>query len=406
MFVAPYALPTTVRFVEAVLAVPGARVGMISADPQEAFGERVTAGLAGHWQTTDCTTTAGLTASIGVFVGHFGGVDRVVTILENIVEQVAEACATLGVDHVSPAVARRFRDKAEMKRCFDAAGIPCARSARADSAADGRDAVARCAGPPVVVKPLAGAGARETFRLDSLDQIDQWLAHDPPSPAAPVVVEEFVRGTEHSFDSVVIDGRPVWHSIGRYAPTPLEVVATPWIQWCVVLPRDISGAPFDRFAEVGYRAVETLGLQTGFTHMEWFVRDDGSFAVSEVAVRPPGARFIDLMSVAHDCDMYARWATLAVHHRFEPPQRHWAVGAAYLRAQGSGRGVVAAHGLDRLSEATRSIVVDAQLPGFGDSPRDTYEGDGTVIVRAGDTGSVERALREIISTVRLELGPT
>ena len=34
--------------------------------------------------------------------------------------------------------------------------------------------------------------------------------------------------------------------------------------------------------------LRALGLRTGFTHMEWFRRPDGSVAVSEVAARPNG----------------------------------------------------------------------------------------------------------------------
>ena len=161
-----------------------------------------------------------------------------------------------------------------------------------------------------------------------------------------MLLEEFVRGDEHSFDSVVIDGRLVWHSISRYLPSPLDVLAHPWIQWCVVLPRDIDGPEYADIVGLGHHAVTALGLRTGLSHMEWFRRADGSLAVSEVGARPPGAQFMSLMSFAHDVDMYAAWAGLAVDERFDPPERRYAVGAAYLRAQGPGRSIVAAHGLD------------------------------------------------------------
>ena len=64
-----------------------------------------------------------------------------------------------------------------------------------------------------------------------------------------MLLEEFVRGDEHSFDSVLVDGRLVWHSISRYLPSPLDVLEHPWIQWCVLLPRDIGG--FDGIVGIG-----------------------------------------------------------------------------------------------------------------------------------------------------------
>jgi hypothetical protein len=109
-----------------------------------------------------------------------------------------------------------------------------------------------------------------------------------------------------------------------------------------------------------------------------------------------------LLSYAHDVDMYAAWARLAVHDDFEPPTRRYAVGAAYLRAQGPGRTIVSAHGLDRVSDATAAQVVDVRLPSPGDRASGTYEGDGHVIVRDEQTDAVEQALQELVSTIRLE----
>ena len=89
--------------------------------------------------------------------------------------------------------------------------------------------------------------------------------------------------------------------------------------------------------------------------------------MSEVGARPPGAQFMTLMSFAHDVDMYAAWARLAVDDAFDPPPRRYAVGAAYLRAQGPGRSIVAAHGLDRRQRGdARRAVVEVRLPGAGD----------------------------------------
>ena len=44
--------------------------------------------------------------------------------------------------------------------------------------------------------------------------------------------------------------------------------------------------------------------------------------------------------------------------QFEPPPRRYAVGAAYLRAQGVGRSILAVHGVDRVSDATKKVERD------------------------------------------------
>ena len=42
--------------------------------------------------------------------------------------------------------------------------------------------------------------------------------------------------------------------------------------------------------------------------MEWFRRPDGTVAVSEVAMRPPGAQITSMLCYAHDFDLDSAWA--------------------------------------------------------------------------------------------------
>lgn len=220
------------------------------------------------------------------------------------------------------------------------------------------------------------------------------------------MLEEFVSGTEHSFDSVVIDGKPVWHSISRYMPAPLQVLENPWIQWCVFLPRDIDGEEFAPIRDAGYRAVEALGLRTGLSHMEWFRREDGRIAISEVGARPPGAQITSLLSWAHDLDFYRAWPRLMILDEFEPPPRKYAVGAAYFRGQKGAAGgtrVRAIHGLDEAQKRFGHLVVEARLPSEGQFASGSYEGEGFVIIRDTDSDVIEQALKAIVSLVHVEL---
>jgi hypothetical protein len=88
---------------------------------------------------------------------------------------------------------------------------------------------------------------------------------------------------------------------------------------------------------------------------------------------------------------------------FDPPERKWAAGTVYLRGQGAGlvRGV---HGLDALPPEVTSLVVDSRLPQPGQPSSGSYEGDGYLTIRAPETEVVTAALKQIVSTVRVELG--
>jgi hypothetical protein len=136
--------------------------------------------------------------------------------------------------------------------------------------------------------------------------------------------------------------------------------------------------------------------------MEWFWLANDRIAISEVGARPPGAQITSLLSWAHDLDFYRAWPRLMIQGEFEPPERKYAVGAAYVRGQGRGR-VRRISGLDEAQRRCGSLVVEVRLPKEGQTPSDSYEGDGYIIVRHPETGVVEQALRDILSIVRVEL---
>ncbi|HSG48237.1 MAG TPA: hypothetical protein VLA43_10525, partial [Longimicrobiales bacterium] len=217
-----------------------------------------------------------------------------------------------------------------------------------------------------------------------------------------LMMEEFVRGEEHSFDSIFLGDRIVWHSINDYLPAALDVVREPWIQWSVLLPREVDDPRYAEVKRVAGEALRALGMRDGMSHMEWFRRPDGSVAISEVGARPPGARFVHLISWAHDFDLFRAWADLVVHHRFQPRPRPYAAGAAYLRGQGRGR-VARVRGLQEVLAELGPLVVEHRIPKVGQSPSGTYEGEGYVIVRHPETDVVRKALARIVSTVRVDL---
>jgi biotin carboxylase len=328
-------------------------------------------------------------------------VTRLVGVLEQLQVQLAQVREHLGIDGMDAATAHNFRDKAQMKSVWRSAGVPCARHRLADSA-EAAYGFAAEVGFPIVVKPPAGAGAKSTFRLDDPDDLHVWLSTAPPTPDHAAMMEEFLTGEEGSFDSVMVNGDLLWHSISNYIPTPLEVLRNPWIQWLVLFPRHIDGPEYDGVRAVVPEALRALGLRTGFTHLEWFRRPDGSVAISEVAVRPPGAQISSMLNLAHDFDLYSAWAQLQVHGSFDPPARRWAVGTAFLRGQGSGR-ITAVHGLEEVQREIGPLVVDVSLPQPGRMSSGIYEGDGFVTVRHAETPVVTEALRRLINGVRVEL---
>jgi biotin carboxylase len=403
VFVVPFLLESSLRFAGAAGRLPGVRLALLSQEPPERLPAEMRPLVASFRQVGDALDSAQLALGVRAIAREWGGrVDRVLGILEQLQVPLAEVREKLGIRGMDVEEARHFRDKSLMKLRLAEHGLPCARHALAGSGAQAR-AFAERVGYPLVVKPPAGAGSRNTFRISRASELEDWLRSDAPRADAPAMVEEFITGEEYSFDTITLEGKHLLHSISRYRPGPLEVLETPWIQWTVQLPRRIDGPEFDAIKRAGPRAIEVLGIRTGLTHMEWFRRADGSIAISEVAARPPGAQFTSLLSWAHDHDFYSAWARLLVFEQFDVPERRFSAGAAYLRGQGQGR-VKALHGLAEVERELGPLIVEKKLPRIGQVPTGAYDGEGFLILRHPETEVVERGLQQIVSSVRVELG--
>ena len=401
IFAAPFFMDATLRFVRGAAKLPGIDLTIVSQDPFEKLPADLRDSVAGHWRVDNALDAAQLADAARNLASRFGPVQRYFGVLEHMQVQLAVAREALGVEGVTAEQARNFRDKSRMKDVLQAAGVPCARHQLAGSA----DAARRFAGEvgfPLVVKPPAGAGSKGTYRLDSGDDLEAYLAAHPHSEEHPSLYEEFVQGDEHSFDSVMIDGKVVWHSISRYQPAPLVVLENPWIQWCVILPRDISGPEYDPIRRAAEDALHALGLDFGLSHMEWFRLGNQRIAISEVGARPPGEQLNAMLGYSHDISFFDAWPRLMVTGEFDVPERLYASGTAYLRGQGQGT-VRAVHGLDEIQARYGDLVVEAKLPKPGRPANDSYEGEGNIIIRHPETEVVEKALADIISTVRVEI---
>lgn len=401
IFVCPMFSPAASQMIEAALALSHIRLAVISQQPLEALGPALASRLTAHWRIDDITDAAQLEWAVRSLSAAHGAVSRCFAAFEQAQLPLAIVRERLGIPGLPSSAAHNFRDKARMKDVLREAGVPVARHALVRDAADARRFVGEV-GFPIVVKPPAGAGAKATERVRSVDELEAVLQRYAPSATDPMLAEEFLKGTEHSLETVTINGRPVWRSITRYAPTPLEVLENPWIQWTVLLPREVDDPAFDDIKQVGDQALRALGMTTGVSHCEWFRRPDGSLAISEIAARPPGANMTTMISRANDMDFVAAWVRLMVDHTFSEPVRRYAVGTAYLRGQGQGT-VAAIEGLDTIQRELGHLICDHRLPHIGQGPTGSYEGEGFIIVRHPDTRVVQDALTRIISTVRVIL---
>jgi hypothetical protein len=140
---------------------------------------------------------------------------------------------------------------------------------------------------------------------------------------------------------------------------------------------------------------------TALTHMEWFLRDDGSSLVNEVGARPPGVGIMPLMSIAYDQSFFSAWARLIAKDEFTPKRRVRAAGAAFFRGQGTGTRVASVKGIERAVADAGDALVEMRAPKVGQPRADGYEGEGFAYVRASTTEGAKEALLALVQNVRI-----
>ena len=372
--------PAEMPFFVRGLAANGARVVGVGDQPATSLPAMAQENLDAYWQVPSFGDEHGIVEAVRRHAAHVR-IDQVESLWEPTMMLAARLREMLDVPGMTVEQTIPFRDKEEMKRVLDAAGIRTPRHHRAATVNGVRQA-AEDIGFPLVVKPIAGAGSAHTFRVDSAADLEAVLPE--VVNVADVSVEEFVDGEEFTFDTICADGQVLYENISWYRPRPLIARSLEWISPITLALRDPSLEHLAGGRAMGRAVLGALGFRDGFTHMEWYRRQDGEVVFGEIGARPPGARTVDVMNFTCDSDLYTRWAEAVVLGGFtEEVTRSFNSAAVCKRAQGQGR-ITAIEGLGRLLGELGEWVAAVDLLSVGSPRRDwrqTLLSDGWVIVR-------------------------
>jgi len=329
-----------------------------------------------------------------------GSLSRIVTTYETLLEPVAQTVEALGLEGMGVATVRRALDKSNLIATLREAGIGTAKSLVCTDEIQARH-FAQNLGYSVVLKPLNGSGGLATWSIRDHAELNLALELTDPSPARPLLVEEWLQGKEYSIDTITIANEPRFYSICCYVPTILNAIQNPAIQWSCVMPRDISDKFYQPLITQGLDAVRALSVGDAMTHMEAFMLADGQVCFTDATLRPAGARIAPMLTNAYDIDPYFVWARATLDGCFDGPwERKFAVGTIFLHGAGSGT-VETVSGLELVERKLGQAVVDVRMPRAGAIKASTYTGDGYITVRHPETLVVEDALDFIAQTIRI-----
>lgn len=202
---------------------------------------------------------------------------------------------------MSVPVALALRDKGVQNSLVRAAGIPTADSVRINDLAE----VTTCGlGPPLVVKPPAGAGTQRTWLIPDVDAAER-LAGSAPS-TGPWLVERFVPGEELHVDGVVRAARVLLCSVSRYLHNVIEVRGGNLVGSATV-DADTEGGLVADVTRLTADVLAAVGHTDGVFHLECF-HGDGNLIFGECAGRIGGGMIAEAVRAKYGVDLYAEWA--------------------------------------------------------------------------------------------------
>lgn len=308
-------------------------------------------------------------------------VDRIEANWEVLVLTAARLREKFRIPGMSLDAVRGFRDKQLMKERVAAAGLRVPKSVRVNTATETRAAAERL-GFPMIIKPIAGAGSADTYRVDGKAELETTLAK--MQHVGEASCEEFIDGEEFTCDTVCIAGQPAYLNVAQYLPPPIIARSQEWVSPVIVTVRDLAQPKIAGGVQLGRKVLGALGMGSGFTHMEWFRKKSGEVVFGEIGCRPGGAHLVDQMNYTSDIDLFREWARVVCWGAFEAPTtRKYNAAIIFKRAKGRGR-ITRVTGLHEFMRRYGEYVVEQQLLPIGAQRRNwknTLLSDGHILLR-------------------------
>lgn len=382
------------------LARVRARVLGLGDQPRQALKPEVAASLSDYLQVKSLWDEAAVVDQVRQWL-RGRKLDRVECLWEPGMDVAAKLRAAFAVPGLDAEQTVAFRDKQRMKEVLDAAGIRTPHHYRASTKAEVKSALGKI-GYPAILKPIAGAGSADTYRVNDAGEAERAL--QALDRVAEVSVEEYVEGEEFTYDTVTAKGEVLFENVAWYRPKPLIARLNPWISAQAIALRDIERPDIQVGVDLGRRVLKALSFESGFTHMEWFRTPKGEAVFGEIGGRSPGGRLTHGMNYSCDIDLFTGWAEAVCYGRLsQDTRKKYNAALIFKRAEGEGR-IQRIDGLASLMQRFGEHVVTIDLVPVG-APRRDYRqvvtGDGWMCVRHPDLDTTLRMADAFANELRM-----
>jgi biotin carboxylase len=218
---------------------------------------------------------------------------HIIATTEKSVLPAARLGRLLGLAGIDPLTALNCRDKLHMKLCAMRANIPITQFELTTPNTNADDLIAKLH-LPLFLKERALSGGRGLLWIDTQEKLQQALRSN-------YLAEQFIDGIEMSVESFVKNGEVIFHNITEY-----------YEQYSInIVPAQLTSELRQRIIIFNQQIIKAMGVQTGMTHIEIFVRDN-KFVFGEIALRPPGGYIMELLQHSYGFNAWEQFIKLMI----------------------------------------------------------------------------------------------
>jgi biotin carboxylase len=212
--------------------------------------------------------------------------DGILSSADSLLETTAEIAQRLGLPFLSTRSARLLTDKMAQRRALRDAGIeiPLVFLVTFEQGDDEIEEVIRRATYPSVLKPRRGEASRDTYFVESEEQLRQYLSDLKKASMEPIdeyVLESFMLEEHEGLAGVGFAGyvsveSVVSHDVvSHVAVTGRTPVAKPFRETSAFIPSELDDRNQELVMELAGRAVRALNVTIGCVHTEIKFTPDG-----------------------------------------------------------------------------------------------------------------------------------
>ena len=206
-----------------------------------------------------------------------------------------------------------FRHKSNMKKYYEAAGIPVARYHLVDDLKGCLKFVVEV-GYPLCIKPDNGVGASDTHKIDNEDDLRKFF--EIKDDDVEYIAEEFIDGIVDSYDAIIDSNSEPIFETGTVSPISIMDIVNNNDNAAYHVTSDIP----EDLKKAGRATVKSFGVKNRFVHFEFFrlnsdqhIGKKGDIVALEVNMRPCGGITPDMMNYAADTNVYKIYADMIAY---------------------------------------------------------------------------------------------